>query len=396
MEKNQSQPGSLLKDWLPVIGLTLAGFVFNTSEFVPIGLLTDIATDLQITEARAGLLITVYAWVVAIASLPLMLLASRMEYRKLLLLVVAVFIVSHVLSALSTGYMTLMISRIGVACSHAIFWSIASPLAVRVAPQGHGATALSMIVSGTAIAMIVGLPLGRIIGLYMGWRATFFCIALVAFAIFLMLAGTFPKVPSRNTLSLQKLPTLFQNRALTGVYLLTVFAVTAHYTGYSYIEPFLAQVAHLNENTITLLLTSFGIAGIIGSIFFSWHYDQHPNTFIRIAIFGITAFLFLLQLSAASSYTITALCILWGISITAYNLVFQAEIIRLAPESTAIAMSIYSGIYNVGIGAGALVGGSVCTSLSIADIGYVGGGIALVASLYCLFRLLPLLKRTTL
>lgn len=396
MEKNQSQPGSLLKDWLPVIGLTLAGFVFNTSEFVPIGLLTDIATDLQITEARAGLLITVYAWVVAIASLPLMLLASRMEYRKLLLLVVAVFIVSHVLSALSTGYMTLMISRIGVACSHAIFWSIASPLAVRVAPQGHGATALSMIVSGTAIAMIVGLPLGRIIGLYMGWRATFFCIALVAFAIFLMLAGTFPKVPSRNTLSLQKLPTLFQNRALTGVYLLTVFAVTAHYTGYSYIEPFLAQVAHLNENTITLLLTSFGIAGIIGSIFFSRHYDQHPNTFIRIAIFGITAFLFLLQLSAASSYTITALCILWGISITAYNLVFQAEIIRLAPESTAIAMSIYSGIYNVGIGAGALVGGSVCTSLSIADIGYVGGGIALVASLYCLFRLLPLLKRTTL
>lgn len=396
MEKNQSQPGSLLKDWLPVIGLTLAGFVFNTSEFVPIGLLTDIATDLQITEARAGLLITVYAWVVAIASLPLMLLASRMEYRKLLLLVVAVFIASHVLSALSTGYMTLMISRIGVACSHAIFWSIASPLAVRVAPQGHGATALSMIVSGTAIAMIVGLPLGRIIGLYMGWRATFFCIALVAFAIFLMLAGTFPKVPSRNTISLQKLPTLFQNRALTGVYLLTVFAVTAHYTGYSYIEPFLAQVAHLNENTITLLLTSFGIAGIIGSIFFSRHYDQHPNTFIRIAIFGITAFLFLLQLSAASSYTITALCILWGISITAYNLVFQAEIIRLAPESTAIAMSIYSGIYNVGIGAGALVGGSVCTSLSIADIGYVGGGIALVASLYCLFRLLPLLKRTTL
>lgn len=386
----------MLKDWLPVIGLTLAGFVFNTSEFVPIGLLTDIATDLQITEARAGLLITVYAWVVAIASLPLMLLASRMEYRKLLLLVVAVFIASHVLSALSTGYMTLMISRIGVACSHAIFWSIASPLAVRVAPQGHGATALSMIVSGTAIAMIVGLPLGRIIGLYMGWRATFFCIALVAFAIFLMLAGTFPKVPSRNTISLQKLPTLFQNRALTGVYLLTVFAVTAHYTGYSYIEPFLAQVAHLNENTITLLLTSFGIAGIIGSIFFSRHYDQHPNTFIRIAIFGITAFLFLLQLSAASSYTITALCILWGISITAYNLVFQAEIIRLAPESTAIAMSIYSGIYNVGIGAGALVGGSVCTSLSIADIGYVGGGIALVASLYCLFRLLPLLKRTTL
>lgn len=108
------------KRWLPLIGLTFAVFVFNTTEFMPIGLLSDIASDLHVSDARAGMLISVYAWVVALMSLPLMIVASRMELKRLLLTIIAVFVVSHVASALAEGYYTLMLSRIGVACSHAI------------------------------------------------------------------------------------------------------------------------------------------------------------------------------------------------------------------------------------------------------------------------------------
>ena len=131
--------------WLPLVGLTLSAFIFNTSEFMPIGLLTDIAVDLHVTEARAGMLISVYAWVVALLSLPLMLLVARMEYRRLLLVTLALFIVSHLLSAVAGSYAVLMASRIGVACSHAVFWSIASPLAVRIVPEKRRSLALSMI-----------------------------------------------------------------------------------------------------------------------------------------------------------------------------------------------------------------------------------------------------------
>ena len=108
MEMIQNREKSLLAEWLPVVGLTFAAFVFNTSEYIPIGLLTDIATDFHTTEAHAGLLITVYAWVVAIASLPLMLLVSRIENRRLLLGVLSLFIVSHLVSAFSSGYSMLM------------------------------------------------------------------------------------------------------------------------------------------------------------------------------------------------------------------------------------------------------------------------------------------------
>ncbi len=387
-----STPHTLLKEWLPVIGITIAGFIFNTSEFVPIGLLTDIAADFHISEAYAGLLITVYAWVVALMSLPLMLMVSHVEYRKLLLGVITLFVASHLLSALSTDYTTLMASRVGVACSHAIFWSIASPLAVRVAPQGHGATALSLIVSGTSIAMIAGLPLGRIIGLQVGWRMTFFCIAALAIGVLLMLVIVFPKVPSRSSLSLQKLPSLFSNRALTGVYLLTLITIIGHYTGYSYIEPFLAQTATLSNSHITSILVLFGAAGILGSIFFSRSFNHKPYLFLYIATGGVAIALSLMHLCSFHIVTIIVLCIGWGIAITIYNLVFQAEIIRLAPNDTAIAMSIYSGIYNVGIGGGALAGGYVCTYATIDYIGYAGGLIAIPAFVYCAYRLVPLLK----
>lgn len=125
------------RKWLPLVGMAFAAFVFNTSEFMPIGLLTDIASDLGVSEARAGMLISVYAWCVALLSLPLMLLVCQMEMKRLLLGIVALFIVSHVGSALATGYYTLMASRIGVACAHSIFWSIAAPIAVRTVAEGR-------------------------------------------------------------------------------------------------------------------------------------------------------------------------------------------------------------------------------------------------------------------
>lgn len=383
-----------LKGWLPLIGLTVSAFVFNTSEFMPIGLLSDIAADLSITEAHAGLLISIYAWVVALLSLPLMLMVCRMEYRKLLLSITILFAVSHVLSSVATGFWTLLLSRIGVACAHSIFWSIASPLAVRTVKPEHKSLALGTIVTGSSIAMIVGLPVGRIIGLYLGWRMTFLTIAVVSFAIFLYLVAVFPKVYNRNSFSVRKLPKMLSNRVLVGIYVLTVLVAMSHYTAYSYVEPFLVQVAGLAEDHVTLMLTVFGAAGLGGSMLFSRLFEQHRYTFLGTVVGSVAFSLLLLQLSSFSIFAILVICILWGVVITAFNVALQAEIIRFAPQdATAVAMSIFSGIFNLGIGCGALLGGVVCTYLSISYIGYVGGIIASVATVYCIGRLIKVMKK---
>lgn len=380
-----------IRGWLPVIGLAFSTFIFNTSEFIPIGLLSDIASDFGITESNAGMLITVYAWVVALASLPLMLVFAKSENKRLMLSVTAVFIASQILSGLSRDFYMLMISRIGVACAHSIFWSIVTPYAVRIAPEGKGSAALSVIVCGSSIAMIAGLPIGRTIGLYLGWRATFLVIAASSAVILAILAAVLPKTPSDSSISLRKLPALIKSPVLLNIYLITVIAVTGHFTAYSYIEPFLAHAAGFSETWITVALTIFGFAGLLGSFLFSKKYDDRRIAFICFAVCGICAFMLLLHAASLNFAAEIIVLILWGLAINFYNLAFQSEIIRATPHGSAVAMSIYSGIYNMGIGSGALVGGYVCSGLSVDYIGYAGGVIALVAAVICIRRLVPAL-----
>ena len=383
-----------IKKWLPVISLTLSTFIFNTSEFIPIGLLTSIADDFAITESKAGLLITIYAWVVALASLPLMMAFAKTENKKLMLSLVALFTASHILSGFSNSYVMLIISRIGVACSHAVFWSIVTPLAVHVAPEGHRSTALSMIITGSSIAMIVGLPLGRAVGLMVGWRVTFLLIAILSAIVLCLLAAFLPKVPSDNNISLKTLPTLVSTPALLCIFVMTALTITGHFTAYSYIEPFLGQAAGFTNGEITMVLSAFGVIGIIVSVLFSKYYDRHQFAFLRVAVLGICICTLLLGISSGNSFIMVCTCLLWGLSINCFNISLQSCIIDYSPFGTAIAMSIYSGIYNVGIGAGALVGGIVCSHIGIPFVGYVGGAVSLVSALFFLLTVTPVLKKS--
>ena len=382
--------------WLPLIGLTCSAFIFNTSEFVPIGLLTDIAADFSMSEAQAGMLISVYAWVVMLLSLPLMILASRMDLRRLMLCLIGAFSVFQVMSFLSVNYWMLMASRIGVACTHSIFWSIVSPVAVKIVPDEHRPLALSMIVTGSSLAMILGMPLGRVIGLHIGWRMTFLSIGIFAFATFLYLLFLLPRLQNDGGFSVKRLPALFRNRALTGLFFFTALFAGSYYTCYSYIEPFMKQVAGMSDETVTAVLMIFGGAGLIGSFLFSKYYSRNSRLFTTVVMVSITASLLLFYPVSFSKYLLVALCILWGIAGTAYNVSMQGEVINLTsahPESTAVAMSIFSGIFNMGIGCGSFAGGLVCTHLSLKYIGYAGGIVAALALAYWLLRLSRLFEK---
>lgn len=384
-DKNQSIPTDNLtnSNWrLAVITIALVAFIFNTSEFVPIGLLSLIANDFGINEAKVGFLISVYAWVVALTSLPLMLACSRFEMRRLLLAVVALFVLSHMGSALAEGYWTLMFSRLGVACAHALFWSIAAPMAVRIVPKGKESLALGLIATGSSIALIAGLPLGRVIGLHLGWRISFLTIGIIAFLLLLVLLKSLPKIPSGGAISPRSLPKLLKTPQLLGVYGITLCLVSAHFIAYSYIEPFLAQYANFKENAVTMVLIVFGSVGFLGSFLFSKYYDKHKGFFVNCAIFGI--FVALVSLVGARFGLLNTLliCVLWGLCITLFNLTFQSQILNLVPFGTSVAMSMFSGIYNVGIGSGAFIGGIIIQYLGIANIGYVGAAVALCVCVY--------------
>lgn len=366
--------------WFPLACLAVSAFIFNTSEFMPVGLLTDIAGSFSLTEARAGMMISIYAWAVMALSLPLMVAGSRLAPRRLLLLVIGVFLAGQVGSALAPSFPLLVAARLLVAAAHAVFWSIASPLATRIADERHASVAMGMVVTGSSVAMILGMPLGRVIGLALGWRATFACVAAAALVVLALLSAAMPPLDRGAPFTLDRLPQLARNRPLMGLYAVTILFATGYYTSYSYIEPFLGDVAHLGASQVTLALTAFGFAGIVGSALFSRLYDGRRAAFTRIMVAGLAAMLLLLLPAALRGVPVLAVCALWGLFATAANVAFQAEVIRTTDEgSSAVAMSIFSGLFNLGIGCGTAIGGAVVSSAGVALTGPAGGAIALAA-----------------
>lgn len=383
------------KQWLALAGIAIAAFVFNSSEFMPVGLLTDIGQTFGTSEATTGMLVSVYAWAVMILSVPLMIVATRLDFRRLLLVVLVVFLAGQVLTAFSASYWMLMAARLVVACAHSVFWAIAAPIAVRLVPQSKRALALSVVETGTAVAAIVGLPLGRAIGLAVGWRLTFAIVAVISALLLVYLIVTLPWVPGAEPFGVGQLPGLFRNKGLVALFVLTALYAWGYYTGYSYIEPFLLQIAGLENDMVTIVLSVFGVASIVGSIMCSKLYPRFRFGFFRAITIGVPVALLLMHAAAGVGIAaIFGVVVLWGISAAAVSVVYQAEIINVSSdEEETVAMAFFSGIFNFGIGTGALLGGQVVNSLGIANVLYAGGAIGAASIAFCLLVAVARLKK---
>lgn len=371
--------------WIGVLSLGFAAFVFNTSEFVPIGLLSDISQSFGMSHDAPSIMITIYAWVVALLSLPLILIFSNTERKILLIFVFLIFILSQIMCFFATTFDWLIVGRIGVAVAHALFWSITSALAIRIAPVGKKSQALAIIATGTSLAAILGVPLGRIIGTWLGWRYTFLTIGLIATIVLVILIVVLPKLPSINTGSIKSLPSLLKRPALIGIFILTIIVVAGHFSTYTFFEQFALETIHLSENDITLLLLFFGFSGIVGSFIFGSLNNKHPLILLPSGTTLLLIILLILSFIHIRFGSFFLVIFFWGIAFTCVALSLQVKVLDLSADATDISMAIYSGLFNLGIGSGALIGRISIDHIGIKSVSLVGSCVEAFALSLILF-----------
>ena len=364
--------------WRVVI-MACAAFIFNTTEFVPVALLTDIGQSFDMQSSDVGLMMTVYAWTVMIMSLPAMLATGDMERKGLLLKLFVIFIIGHIISVIAWNYWILLIARMCIAVAHSLFWAITASLVMRVAPKNKKTQAIGMLAIGTSLATILGLPLGRLVGQLVGWRITFAIIAALALVVMVFIMRLLPNLPSKNAGSLSSLPILAKRPLLIGLYATTVIIVSAHFTAYTYIEPFMVQIGELDPNLATIILLVFGLSGITASVIFNRLYRFGPTQFISTAMILLAVSLAFMLVSATYTATMFTLAFIWGIGISCIGLALQMRVLQLAPDATDVASAIYSGIFNAGIGAGALFGNQIAHHIGLEYIGFSGAALAMIA-----------------
>jgi DHA1 family L-arabinose/isopropyl-beta-D-thiogalactopyranoside export protein-like MFS transporter len=367
--------------WVSVIALTFSIFIVNTSEFVPIGILPDIAESFSLTSGEAGQMITIYAWLVVCLSLPLTALTMKVERRKLLLGLFLLFILFQSVGAWSPSFPALILSRTGAAFVHSLFFSLAIPLVVSMAPEGKRTKALSYAASGTALASVLGMPAGTLIGHYWGWHSVFGAIAVLALVNLLVLARSLPAMAGDDSRIASSMKKMERNRSLLMVYAILFLGVSGYYTFYSYVVDFLQNGAMISRGWVPFILMLAGIGGVCSSLLFPALYRCSPRYCLYADIIVLTGVLFLMDIpfSETAALRIAGVCGLVMV-FTVFQLILQSRIFILASGYADLANSLFSSVFNVGIGMGALAGGRLLNGGTDVDrLGFAGAFFAAAA-----------------
>ncbi|WP_018896840.1 MFS transporter [Rhizobium sp. 2MFCol3.1] len=363
---------------LALFALTVAAYAIGTTEFVIVGLLPTVANDLNIDLPLAGLIVSVYALGVTFGAPILTALTGRLDRKLLLLGLMALFILGNTMAALSPGYAPLLVARVLSAFAHGVFFSVGSTIAADLVPENKRASAIAMMFMGLTVAIVTGVPLGTLIGQTFGWRATFAAVAglgVIAFAgLWILLPANLKKAPAATIGE--------QVKVLGSGRLLIVFAMTAlgyggTFVTFTFLASILEQVTGFQASSVSLILVLYGIAIAIGNIAggrlanrdpikaLAWLFTAQA---IVLAIFSFTAVSPWLTIPTLAALGFLSFANVPGLQIYVVQL---AGVVRPAAVDVASALNIAA--FNLGIAAGAWVGGIVvASSLGLGATPWVG------------------------
>lgn len=370
---------------LALLALSVAAFAIGTTEFVIMGLLPEVATDLHVSIPSAGLLVSGYALGVAAGAPLLAALTARMERRNALLLLLGLFILGNALCAVAPNYGVLMVARVVAAFCHGSFFGIGAVVASHVVPHGQAARAIALMFTGLTLANVLGVPFGTFLGQWAGWRSTFMAVTglgLVAAIAVWRLVPALPDLPSPNMR--RELGVLRQPQVLLAL-LMTVLGFGGVFTVFTYIAPILQQVAHVSVGATGWVLILFGVGTTIGNMLGGRLADWR----LMPSLTGVLIALSLIMLAFAWTMhnTIAAVVtvFVWGIAAFATVPPLQMRVVQQASDGPHLASTLNIAAFNLGNAIGAFIGGSMIgMGLGLPSVSVAGAVVALLGLLVTL------------
>jgi DHA1 family inner membrane transport protein len=344
---------------IAVYALTAGAFGIGTTEFVIMGLLLQVAADLQVSVAMTGLLISGYALGVFVGA-PVLTLASRTLPRKqVLILLMAIFTLGNIACALAPSYGLLMAARIVTSLAHGTFFGVGSVVATSLVPEDKKASAIAVMFTGLTIATLLGVPAGAWLGLHFGWRATFWTIAVIGVVAMLVLARLVPADKGKVEVAplRQELATLADPQVLLGL-AMTVLGFGGVFAVFTYIQPILVEITGFSQEAVSPILLLFGLGLIVGNMLGGKLADRNLPVALLVTTATLAIVLFAMTAALRSPIAVTIFVGLIGAAAFATVAPLQMRVLdKAGPAGRNLASSLNIAAFNLGNAFGAWLGG---------------------------------------
>ncbi|MRT57473.1 MFS transporter [Enterobacteriaceae bacterium RIT693] len=370
-----------------LLALAMSAFAIGTTEFVIMGLLPEVAGDLNVSIPVAGWLISGYALGVAIGAPIMALLTARLPRKLSLILLMVIFIVGNLLCALALSYHFLMLARVITALCHGAFFGIGAVVAASLVPAGRKASAVALMFTGLTLANVLGVPIGTWFGQLYGWRATFWGVAVIGVIAFLALVVSLPSQKDEEATDLKSEIKALAHGKLWLSLSMTVFFSAAMFALFSYVAPMLLQVTGITPRGVSWTLFLIGAGLTVGNILGGRLADWRVSVSLILSFSLIAVFSLLFRWTSHGAWLAEITLFLWAMAAFATVPALQINVVLHGKEAPNLVSTLNIAAFNVGNALGAWVGGTVIErGYGLTAVPVAAAGLAVIGLIICLIN----------
>jgi MFS transporter, DHA1 family, inner membrane transport protein len=358
--------------------LFLGTFVLGCAELLVVGVLNLISAELEVSVSTAGTLVTAYALGLAVGGPLLTAVTLRLNRRTVLIGAVALCVVGNLIPVLAPDFGLFVAARALTGALHGLFVAASFVVGTAVVPQERMGRAISAIISGFAVSAALGVPLGTLVGQWLGWRGSFTAIVALGVLALIAVVVLVPSVPSAGGGAGSQARHAFAPRVLA-VLFLTTLVFASLYATLTYIVPFLEDVTGVSGELISLFLLAYGVATAVGSFLGGRLADRDAARTVTAATLGLVVCLLALYLVGSVAVVVPLVLLAWGLCALGMVPALQYRVVDLAGPGGALAQSLPASAANVGIALGSLAGGLAISDFSATAVVVTGLVIAVIA-----------------